>query len=386
MQNSKPRILLVDDDPMNLFLLEELLGDEGYTLLTAASGTEALAVAKESIPDLILLDVMMPEMDGFEVCQRLRQDPKLQTVSVIFLTALDDDQSRLRGLDMMGDDYLTKPINSQLLLAKITNILRLSKMRSQQSRQQVIAAWEVNDYISEKFRLFVPEQYLDRIAPEGVESIRLGNAREEEITVVFCDIRGFTAIAESQSAMETFKWLNAFFTQMSQAIASHHGFVDKFLGDALLAIFDRPEYHAADAINAALTMQDYLKEFNRDLDQYKLESPINIGIGIHTGLGLIGTVGSDQRMDSTVIGDVVNTAARLEELTKIYKCPILASHTTLTHVKTRVNNVESETQEFQSFESRWVDRVTPRGKQQALDLYEILAIPMQKVDIATLLS
>ncbi|HBY75902.1 MAG TPA: adenylate/guanylate cyclase domain-containing response regulator, partial [Cyanobacteria bacterium UBA11148] len=307
-------------------------------------------------------------------------------VSVIFLTALDDDQSRLRGLDMMGDDYLTKPINSQLLLAKITNILRLSKMRSQQSRQQVIAAWEVNDYISEKFRLFVPEQYLDRIAPEGVESIRLGNAREEEITVVFCDIRGFTAIAESQSAMETFKWLNAFFTQMSQAIASHHGFVDKFLGDALLAIFDRPEYHAADAINAALTMQDYLKEFNRDLDQYKLESPINIGIGIHTGLGLIGTVGSDQRMDSTVIGDVVNTAARLEELTKIYKCPILASHTTLTHVKTRVNNVESETQEFQSFESRWVDRVTPRGKQQALDLYEILAIPMQKVDIATLLS
>ncbi len=405
MLNSTPRILLVDDDPTNLMLLEELLLCEGYEPLLAAAGLEALEVAAHSVPDLILLDVMMPEMDGFEVCSRLREDVRLQAVPVIFLTALDDDQSRLRGLEMMGDDYLTKPINSKLLLTKISSILRLRQMRSQQaqseisqlvkeqSRQQIAAAWEINDYISEKFRLFVPQQYLNRIAPKGVESIQLGNAKEEEITVLFCDIRGFTAIAETQTARETFEWLNAFFTQMSQAIASHHGFVDKFLGDAILAVFDRPENHAEDALNAAVTMLQRLKEFNCDRQGYNLKQPVNVGIGIHTGMGLIGTLGSDHRMDSTVIGDVVNTAARLEELTKVYGCPILASDTTIAHVSASYNKADFEVHSNgecspylspTSYYSRWVDCVTPRGKRMVLNLYEILGTPTQPLDLAKL--
>lgn len=407
MLNPTPRILVVDDDPTNLLLLEELLLSEGYVPRLAASGIEALEITAKSIPHLILLDVMMPGMDGFEVCRRLREDAKLQTVPVIFITALDDEESRLRGLEMMGDDYLTKPINSKLLLTKIASLLRLFQMRSQQfhsemtrrvkeeSRQQIIAAWEVNDYLSEKFRLFVPEQFLNRIAPKGVESIQLGNAREEEITVLFCDIRGFSTIAESQSAMETFKWLNAFFTQMNQAITAHHGFIDKFLGDAILAIFDRPKNHAEDAINAAVTMQKSLSKFNRDRDRYNLDEPVKIGIGIHTGIGLIGTVGSDKRMDSTVIGDVVNTASRLEELTKLYDCPILASNTTIAHVKASLGTTEIQVHsngEFSphlsltSYPNRWVDRVTPRGKRMVLDLYEILGTPTQWLDLAKLQS
>ncbi|MCA1991038.1 MAG: adenylate/guanylate cyclase domain-containing response regulator, partial [Coleofasciculus sp. S288] len=247
----------------------------------------------------------------------------------------------------------------------------------------------------EKFRLFVPEQYLERIAPKGVESIQLGNAREEEITVLFCDIRGFTAIAESQSARETFSWLNVFFTQMSRAIATHHGFIDKFLGDALLAVFDRPETHAADALQAGVAMLQSLRQFNRDRHQYNLETPISIGIGIHTGLGLIGTVGSDNRMDSTVIGDVVNTAARLEELTKLYGCSILASDTTMDWVWTNSKNSKLELQSKGelassrppiSYYSRWVDRVTPRGKRIVLELYEILGTSVQPLDRAKLQS
>jgi len=407
MPNPTPCILLVDDDRTNLFLLEELLLCEGYTPLTAASGTEALEMAAKSMPDLILLDVMMPDMDGFEVCRRLREDTKLQGVPVVFLTALDDDDSRLRGLEMMGDDYLTKPINSKLLLTKIASILRLSQMRSQQfqleisqrveeqSRQQIIAAWEVNDNISEKFRLFVPEQYLTRIAPKGVESIQLGNARDEEITVLLCDIRGFAAIAESQSARETFEWLNAFFTQMSQAITAHLGFIDKFLGDAILAVFDRVGHHAEDALNAAVAMLQSLSEFNGDRHQYNLEQPVNVGIGIHTGIGSIGTVGSDDRMDSTVIGDVVNTAARLQELTKLYGCPILTSDTTIAHVRASFNTAILEVHSNDqfplhlpstSFSTRWVDRVTPRGKRGILDLYEILGTPSQPLDGAKLES
>ena len=406
MPHPTPRILLVDDDPTNLFLLEELLLCEGYVPVLAESGTEALEIAATSKPDLILLDIMMPKMDGFEVCRRLREDERLNTIPIVFLTALDDDHSRLRGLEMMGDDYLTKPINSQLLLTKIASILRLNKMRSQQvqseinqqvkeqSRQQIAAAWEVNDYISEKFRLFVPEQYLNRIAPKGVESIQLGNAREEELTVLFCDIRGFTTIAESQTAMQTFEWLNAFFTQMSQAITDHHGFVDKFLGDAIFAVFDRVENHAEDGLNAAVTMLQNLSEFNRDRQRFNLEQPVKVGIGIHTGFGLIGTVGSDNRMDSTVIGDVVNTAARLEELTKLYDCPILASGVTLAHVRANLKKASLDAQSNSeitpnpplSYYSRWVDCVTPRGKQQVLNLYEILGTSSQILDKAKLRS
>lgn len=403
MPNSTPHILLVDDDPTNLFLLEELLLSEGYDPVLAESGTQALAIAAKSIPDLILLDVMMPEMDGFEVCRRFREDVRLQAVPIVFLTALDDDESKLRGLEMMGDDYLTKPINSKLLLTKIASVLRLSNMRSQQiqeqfnqrvkeeSRQQIIAAWEVNEYISEKFRLFVPEQYLNRIAPQGVESIQLGNAREEEITVLFCDIRGFSTIAESQSARETFEWLNAFFTEMSTEITAHHGFIDKFLGDAILAVFDRGQNHAEDAINAAVTMQEKLLEFNSDRHKYNLEQSVKIGIGIHTGIGLIGTVGSDSRMDSTVIGDVVNTAARLEELTKLYGTPILVSDTTLAHVETNHEKatleVELDAKTLSTFyPCRWVDRVTPRGKMMVIELYEILGTRTQQLDIAKLRS
>ena len=407
--------MLVDDEPANLTLLEELLQLKGYATVSAHSGDEALSLARASRPDLILLDIMMPEMDGFDLCERLRKDTAFQTVPVIFLTALDDDTSRIRGLEMMADDYLTKPFNSRLLLAKVENILQLSKMRSQavssqfnqqvkeQSKRQIAAAWEANEYLSEKFQLFVPEQLLGRIAPQGIESIQLGNVTEEELTILFCDIRGFTAIAESQEARETFEWLNAFFTKMNDCITSHGGFIDKYLGDAIMSVFDKPKSHAMDAIEAAVAMQVSLQEFNASRHKYNLENPVNIGTGINTGIGMIGTLGSDRRMDSTVIGDVVNTASRLENLTKIYGCQIIVSENALVHAREFLNGIspnsnskeslllkcdlEVETQETiistsraaaadsdlptNNYYYRWIDRVTPRGKQQALEIYEI---------------
>ena len=409
--------MLVDDEPANLTLLEELLYLKGYATVSALSGDEALSLARASRPDLILLDIMMPDMDGFDVCDRLRNDKTLQTVPIIFLTALDDDTSRLRGLEMMADDYLTKPFNSRLLLAKVENILQLSQMRSQavssqfnqqvkeQSKRQIAAAWEANEYLSEKFHLFVPEQLLGRIAPKGIESIQLGNVTEEELTILFCDIRGFTAIAESQAARETFEWLNAFFTKMNDCITSHSGFIDKYLGDAIMAVFDKPNSHAMDAIQAAVAMQESLQEFNINRHKYNLEFPVNIGTGINTGIGMIGTLGSDRRMDSTVIGDVVNTASRLENLTKIYGCQIIISESAIVHAREFINGIsqnsnskeslllkcdlEVETPESiiatsgataakgdlpsNNYYYRWIDRVTPRGKQQAIEIYEIWA-------------
>ncbi|HAX77291.1 MAG TPA: adenylate/guanylate cyclase domain-containing response regulator [Cyanobacteria bacterium UBA11372] len=370
MQDNPPRILLVDDEPDNLYLLEELLNSQGYITLSACSGTQALAIARSELPDMILLDVMMPGLDGFEVCQQLRMDAQLQTVPVIFLTALRDDTSRMRGLELMGDDYLTKPINHKLLLTKIASLLRLQQMRSrsvpsqvnEQTKTQLSETGNINQILADKLRLFVPDQLLRRIAPKGLESIQLGNVKEEEITVLFCDIRGFTGISESQSAGETFKWLNGFFTRMNDCINANKGFIDKYLGDALMAIFDRAG-QAQDALNAAVMMQQSVKEFNRNLVEYNLTQPIKIGIGIDTGIAAIGALGAEGRLDSTAIGDVVNTAARLQELTKHYGCGIIVSKATIA----RLDRPEL-------FYLRSLGCVVPRGKQQGQELYEVQAI------------
>ncbi|MGD1700376.1 response regulator [Dapis sp. BLCC M229] len=411
MSNKQPCILVVDDEPDNLILLEEILILEGYSTISANNGKEALQVASQSPPDLILLDVMMPEINGFEVCQCLRDNPKLKTIPIIFLTALDDEKSKLKGLELMGDDYITKPFNTRLLLAKVANLLQLNEIRSQatkyknsqeldeQNNLQLSAALRINQLLSEKFRLFVPEQFLSRIAPEGVDSIQLGDATEEELTVLFCDIRGFTAIAESQNARDTFKWLNSFFQQMSACISANQGFIDKFLGDAIMAVFDQHECHSLNALKAAVMMQESLQDFNVNYHKYNLREPVKIGIGIHTGIGVIGTLGSEKRMDSTVIGDVVNTASRLESLTKTYGCSIIVSQKVISEIEICQNNyktgqqIETKRNSLNSQENfsnqiqnnqnnqssycekiyyRWIDKVKLRGKQKAVNIYELL--------------
>lgn len=407
MSNKQSSILVVDDEPNNIILLEELLASEGYITISANGGKEALEVAIHSHPDLILLDVMMPEIDGFEVCNRLRKHPQLETIPIIFLTALDDETSKLKGLELMGDDYITKPFNSRLLLAKVANILQLNQIRYQanksqntqqinrQSHLQLLAALKINQHLSEKFRLFVPEQFLSRIAPQGLDSIQLGDVVEEELTVLFCDIRGFTAIAESQNARDTFKWLNSFFKQMSACISANQGFIDKFLGDAIMAVFDKHKCHSLNALKAAVMMQENLKEFNINYEKYNLKEPVKIGIGIHTGIGVIGTLGSEKRMDSTVIGDVVNTASRLESLTKNYGCSIIVSEPVISEIEICKNNCQAQEYIEDKFRIinqaeysdtqlqnnnlfseqiyyRWIDRVTLRGKQKATNIYELL--------------
>ncbi|MBD1996116.1 response regulator [Leptolyngbya sp. FACHB-671] len=387
MSDGASYILLVDDDPSNLFLLEALLRSHGYSTQSAKSGLEALAIARTEQPSMILLDVMMPGMDGFEVCRELRADTQLQATPVIFLTALADEQSHLMGLQVMGDDYFTKPVDQRLLLTKVASTLQLQQFRDAQGQANLAkpvsaqptengqvpkelehqdeTVEQVSEALLDKLRLFVPDQLLSRIAPAGLDSIQVGNATEAEVTILFSDIREFTAIAESQPASETFDWLNAFFKRMDEAIKTHHGFIDKYLGDAIMAVFDRPHQHAQDALTAAIAMQQTLSEFNRGRTRFNLEDPIRIGIGIHTGLAIIGTLGSEQRMDSTVIGDVVNTAARLEELTKFYGCSVLLSE-----------SVIDQLQQPELFNFKWLDCVAPRGKQQQSNLYQLLGMQM----------
>lgn len=442
MTAKQPCILLVDDEPVNLIVLEELLVSEGYQTISASCGEEALEIANKSQPNLILLDVMMPDMDGFEVCDRLRQSSSLQTVPIIFLTALKDEKSKLKGLELMSDDYITKPFNSNFLLAKVASVLKLSELRTsaarsqvknklvEETQQQLLEVSQTKDKLLEKLQMFVPEQFLAKIAPQGIDSIQLGNLTEEEMTILFCDIRGFTSIAESQTAKDTFQWLNAFFNQMSDRIASNRGFIDKFLGDAIMAVFNMPKLHVVDALNAAIVMQNSLQQFNASRHLYNLKKPIKIGIGIHTGIATIGTIGSDKRMDSTAIGDVVNTASRLEALTKVYDCPIIVSDAVISQLERRasiprnrvsdgknadISLIDSQKPDFSTdsvesylpsatlretnpqnspkrkvkynlFYYRWLDRVTPRGKQTPVDLYEIIGTEKNVLDEAKLLT
>ena len=363
MLNQQSYILLVDDDPNNLLLLESLLRLQEYQTQSAASGLEALNLAQSSKPDLILLDVMMPDMNGFEVCNSLRQQEDLKTVPIILLTALDDDESRMQGIEMMADDYITKPFNSQLLLAKVKNILHLSQMRT-----QTIETQAETEGSSEKFNSFVPTQFLERIAPNNIESINLGEKIEAEVSILYCDIRRFTAITESQDSSQTFEWLNYFISQMSSCINRYHGFIDKYLGDAILAIFDRKDLHFLDAIAAALAMQNSTTEMNFHSECIDLKT-IKMGIGIDTGIAAIGVLGTASRMETTVIGDVVNTASRLEELTKVYNCDIIASESTVSRLS-QVNSTEY--QDDLTFIPCLLDRVTPRNKQKAINIYKII--------------
>jgi two-component system sensor histidine kinase ChiS len=383
MSNQQSYILLVDDDPNNLLLLESLLALQEYKTQSATSGQTALDLAQSSQPDLILLDVMMPDMDGFEVCNTLRQQEHLKTVPIIFLTALDDDESQIQGMEMMADDYITKPFNSQLLLAKVKNILRLNQMRSQtiqtqtrqtvqaQTKQETSTALQRNEEFSKKITSFVPTQFLKRIAPNGIESIQLGKKIEVELSILFCDIRKFTAITESQDSSQTFEWLNYFLNQMSSCITQHHGFIDKYLGDAILAIFDRQDIHFLDAIQAAIAMQNASKEMNLNSDFMDLKT-LKMGIGIDTGIATIGILGTSKRMETTVIGDVVNTASRLEELTKTYQCEIIASESTISRLSP-VNRSMVKSDKNIGFNYHLIDRVIPRNKQKAIDIYQVMS-------------
>ncbi|RZM79892.1 adenylate/guanylate cyclase domain-containing response regulator [Leptolyngbya iicbica LK] len=373
-------ILLVDDDPQNLYLMAEVLEAEGYQVQQATSGTAALEAIAATPPHLVLLDIMMPEMDGFEVCEQIRQNPQTATVPIIFLTALSDDDAYLKSVEVMGDDYLTKPIQLDLVLKKIQRTLRLKQLRDEayqaqlsaqtekmvqiqlQHQRQMTAAWKISEALAEKFYSFVPQQFLTRVAPRGLESLQVGNANESDMTILFCDIREFTAIAETQTARATFAWLNVFFESINQAVMQHQGFVDKYLGDAVMAVFDRDQHHACDAVQATAQICQALEKFNGDRHQFGLTEPIRIGIGLHSGRGLIGTVGANQRMDTTVVGDVVNTASRLEHLTKTYQCATIISEAVIEQLPTDHN-----------FQFRWLDLVTPRGKTQSLNIYALMS-------------
>jgi adenylate cyclase len=293
------KILLADDNRMNRLLLGRSLEQQGHTIVFAEHGREALDLLRQQRFDVLLLDVLMPELDGYGVLEELKGDLHLRDIPVIMTSALDELDSVVRCVEMGAEDYLTKPINPVLLNARINASLEKKRLRDQQ-----------RELISK----FATKEVADDLLTSGFS---LGG-KHVDATAMFCDIRSFTSIAEAREPAETIELLNDYYLLMMDAIGGEGGIVNQMVGDGLMAIFGAPlprEDHRVRAVLAARQMVELIRLFNAEqAAQGKVE--IQIGIGIASGKVIAGYTGTQHRATYTCVGDTVNIAARLEAQTK----------------------------------------------------------------------
>ncbi|MBD0390326.1 MAG: response regulator, partial [Nostoc sp. C3-bin3] len=332
------KILIVDDEPVNLQVLVNNLSLENYAITQATNGLEVLEIIENGFqPDLILLDVMMPRMTGYEVCQKLRETFLESELPIVMLTAKNQISDLVEGFSAGANDYLIKPFSKDELLTRIKTHIRLSKINAAYGR-------------------FVPHEFLHFLGYESIVDVKLGDNIQKDMTILFADIRSFTTLSESMSPQENFNFINSYLSRVSPVIRAHNGFIDKYIGDGVMALF--PE-SANDAVQGAIEMQKQVSLYNEHR-QKQGYAPIAIGIGLHTGSLMLGTIGERERMESTVIADAVNLASRLEGLTKLYGAGILISEQTLSCLDRP-----------EDYKYRFLDRVMVKGKKAAVSVFEI---------------
>ncbi len=305
------RLLVVDDNKVNRLLLKRNLDLLGHHVSLAENGRVALEMLRREAYDLLLLDIEMPEMDGFQVLEELIRDPQLRDIPVIVTTGLEGTENVVHCIELGAEDYLSKPVNPVLLKARVGASLEKKRLRDQQ-RDMV--------------RRFATSEVADDLQKTG---FALGGKRVTA-SVMFSDIRGFTSLVESQSPEETIELLNAYYALMFEAIGSHGGVVNQMIGDGLMTLFGAPRAlpeHAVCAVRAALEMIVRMDQFNRDRAAAG-KPEIKIGIGIASGEVVAGYTGTIQRATYTCIGDTVNLAARLEAYTKDVQRMILIDNAT----------------------------------------------------------
>jgi class 3 adenylate cyclase/CheY-like chemotaxis protein len=320
--NTPAKILVVDDTSKNVKLLADLLIVKGYSVVTAESGREALARLEAERPDLVLLDVVMPEMSGYEVCQKIRENPATQILPVIMVTALDPSEERVKGLDAGADDFLTKPINRAELLARVRSLLRIKELHDEVQTQAVeLAQWNkdleqrVQEQVSQLERLGRLKRFF---SPQLADLIVSGDAEDplkthrRELTVVYLDLRGFTAFAESAEPEEVMEILHEYHAAMGKLILEYEATLEHFAGDGMMIFFNDPvpvENAAERAVRMVLVMRERVKELR--VKWRKFGHDLDFGVGIAQGYATIGAIGFEGRWEYGAIGSVPNLSARL---------------------------------------------------------------------------
>ncbi len=327
---SPPLILAVDDVPENLDIVRMRLEAHGYDVVTAADGEQAIAQAQTLLPDLILLDIMMPKLDGISVLRILKQDARFGFVPVILLTAKADRTDIVAGLDAGGDDYLTKPFDQAALIARVRSMLRIKALHDvvqDQAKQlaaqtKELASWNqslaqrVAEQVTEiermsRLKRFLSPQVADVIAASGEQDDLLRSHRRE-VTVLFCDLRGFTAFTEIAEPEEVMAVLDEFHQALGRLIDRYEGTLERFAGDGLLTLFNDPlpcPDHTLRAVRMAVDMREAIETLGRVWRKRGHE--LGFGIGIALGYATLGKIGFERRFDYAAVGTVTNLASRL---------------------------------------------------------------------------
>jgi adenylate cyclase len=313
--SAPPKILVVDDTPANIKLLGDLLAAKGYDVLTAPNGEEALAKVAAAKPDLVLLDVMMPGLSGYDVCRRIRAEPSTALLPVVMCTSLDPHQERVKGIEAGADDFLSKPVNQPELFARVRSLLRVKSLHDELARLNAGLEKRVAEQVSEIERLarlkrFVSPRVGDLILAGEVDDPLKTHRRE--ITVVFTDLRGFTAFSETAEPEEVMGVLREYHAALGRIVLAHEGTVEHFAGDGVMILFNDPmplDEPELAALRMALEMRGAVgtlaaawKRRGHDL---------GFGVGIANGYATMGAIGFEGRRDYGAIGPVTNLSARL---------------------------------------------------------------------------
>ena len=327
----KGDLLVVDDNRVNRLLVARTLEQFGHRVAFAENGRQALEALRNRGADLVLLDIEMPEMNGYQTLEALRADPKLRDIPVVMMSSVDEVDSVARCIEMGAEDYLFKPVNGVLLRARVAASLEKKRLRDQQR---------------ELFRKFATAEVAEELMATG---FTLGG-KYVDATVMFSDIRSFTSLVESRGPTETIDLLSSYYTLMFDAIGGQGGIVNQMVGDGLMALFGAPlphADHAERAVRAGLEMLEMMAGFNREqVAQGKPE--IRIGVGIASGQVIAGYTGTERRVTYTCVGDTVNVAAHLEAHTKVLGRPILIDEHTRAELSSAVRVEDHGPAQFKS--------------------------------------
>jgi len=338
IDDARIRLLIVDDEPINHQVLKNHLRGDRFELVSAMNGREALAKIKAAKKpfDLVLLDLMMPGMSGFEVAKKIREDFLPSVLPIIMITAKNQVADLVQGLNHGANDYLAKPFSKDEFLARLNTHVNLGQINRATER-------------------FVPNQFIRALGKASISEVRLGDSINCNVTVFFSDIRGYTTLAEQMTPEENFAFVNAYAGRMGPIIELHHGFVNQYLGDGIMALFQQsPD----DALRAAIEMQRSLSSYNQTRAAQE-RSPIQVGMGLHLGPLIMGIIGDTHRTDAATVSDTVNIAARLESLTKRFGATVLLS-----------GNTRAQLAQPEAYHLRYLGRVQVKGRQASVQVWD----------------